>query len=279
MLLAIAGIMSVLIWWADSSREPKYRGRPLSLWLVELQSTNEPRREQARIAIRKMGPKAAPALVERLRYHKPFWRRELERLSARQKFYHLSVIDEDAYADLARDGFWAADTNAVVVLPELTRMLNDPRDCGRAGRVLPYLRDAAIPALTNAFVSPDPHIRAAAVQCIGINQACFSRLWSDVLPLLKDSSVDVRCSAVQAIGHLEVHPEIVVPAMTNLLGEKNDSVLSATCWGLTSFRSNAVIAVPLLVPLCQHSNSTVRYYARQALRAISPEAADKAGIR
>lgn len=279
MLLVIAGIMSVLVWRADSSREPKYQGMPLSFWLAELQSGDAARRQQAKLAIHEMGPNAVPALIERLRYHVPSWRRQLERLCARQKFFHLSVIDENAYADLARDGFWAANTNAIVGLPELTRMLNDPKDCGRAGRVLPYLGVAAIPALTNAFASPDPHIRAAAVQWLGVNQAKFNTLWSAVLPLLKDGSVEVRCSAVQAIGHLEVHPEIVVPAMTNLLGETNEHVLSATCWGLTSFRTNGAIAVPLLLPLCEHSNRTVRVYARQAVQTISPQAAAKAGIQ
>lgn len=277
-LLVVAAVMAVLVWWADSTSDPKYQGKPLSFWLAELKSGDGARREAARIAIRKMGTKAVPPLIGRLRYHTPFWRRQLEWLSSRQRFYHISVIDEDAYADLAHDGFWALGTNGVAGLPELTRMLNDPRYCVRAGRVLPYLGAAAIPALTNSFVNPDPHVRAAAVLWLGVNQSCFSNLWSNVLPLLKDGSVEVRCSAVQGIGGLEVHPEIVVPAMTNLLGETNANVLSATCWGITSFRTNAVMAVPLLVPLCQHSNSSVRYYARQALRVISPEAADKAGI-
>jgi HEAT repeat protein len=138
---------------------------------------------------------------------------------------------------------------------------------------------AAIPALTNAFASPDPYVRAAAVRWLGINQPCFQRVWADVLPLLKDSSVEVRCSAVQSIGHLEVHPEIVVPAMTNLLGETNENVVSATWWGLTHFRTNAVMAVPLLLPLCNHPSQSVRDYAKGAILAISPEAAEKAGIR
>jgi hypothetical protein len=78
---------------------------------------------------------------------------------------------------------------------------------------------------------------------------------------------------------LGVHPEIAVPAMTNLLSDADQTVISGTCWGLTHFRTNAVIAVPHLLPLCQHSNDNIRYYARGAVRAISPEAAERAGIK
>jgi hypothetical protein len=194
LLVAVATI-SALISLISSSREPTYQGKSLTFWLTELQSTNGPQRQQAKRAIHEMGPKAVPALIDRLGYHTPFWRRELEYLSTRQKFFHISVIDEDAYAKLAVDGFWAANTNAIVCLPELTRMLNS-RDCGRAGIALMYLGSAAIPALTNAFASPDPHVRAAAVQWLGVNQRCFGPLWSNVLPMLKDGSVEVRHSAV-----------------------------------------------------------------------------------
>jgi len=81
----------------------------------------------------------------------------------------------------------------------------------------------------------------------------------------------VRERAVDALGNLRLEPEIVVPALTNLL---HDTSLAARCLALGSlgrFQEAARSAVPVIRTLLQDAEPDVRISATNALAEIAPE--------
>ena len=70
-----------------------------------------------------------------------------------------------------------------------------------------------------------------------------------------------------------------MPALAKLLSDTNINVRYAAARGIQHFGTNAHQAVPALVLSLRDSSSGVRYAATDALKAIDPEAAAKAGVK
>jgi HEAT repeat protein len=89
----------------------------------------------------------------------------------------------------------------------------------------------------------------------------------------------VREAAVIILSHSDVEPREVVPALTACLSDTNVVIRRAAAEGLGRFGTNALWAVPVLVPLLREPDRNVRRAARNAFKVIDPEAAAKAGVK
>src|SRR5204863_8011932 len=101
LLLAVLAVLCAVV--SRSVLEPAYKGRPLSQWLIEFDSSSSEKRAEANEAVRHMGKRAVPFLVERLLPGTPLWKIKLTQLLQRQSIirFRLPPLTESAM-DAAR---------------------------------------------------------------------------------------------------------------------------------------------------------------------------------
>ena len=139
LLLIAAGLAAYALW----TREPAAQGRPLSAWLadlviLDLQHTessavpnSEARRQKAVSAIREIGPRALPRLLQALRSAPPKpmpMHDALERLLGLQSRFQIPLgrpRDPWDQVQLAIAGFEVLGPVASPALPELGELLLD----------------------------------------------------------------------------------------------------------------------------------------------------------
>ena len=91
----------------------------------------------------------------------------------------------------------------------------------------------------------------------------------------------VRYHAIRALGKMRAEPERVVPVLINALGDPSANVHICAVQALQNFGPNAKPAVATLVEWLHDPahDASARDYATNALKAIDPEAAAKAGVK
>ena len=124
LLAAVVGTILLL------SSEPHADGHPLSYWLQlggerdadDIFSENKHPNEEADAAVRKIGVRAVPILLQKLRVTDSKWRRPTVDWVGR----HLKLAFEPSKAERewaeAQYGFRILGTQAVVAIPELTQI-------------------------------------------------------------------------------------------------------------------------------------------------------------
>jgi HEAT repeat protein len=117
-----------------------------------------------------------------------------------------------------------------------------------------------------------------------------TRTVSELVALLKDNDKDVRASAAQELGAIELGRMEAAAAASALIDALKDSHAEVRGWAadaLGNIGAEAKAAVPALIdalkdmerfPINWRSDRTVSNSASGALSRIDPEAARKAGI-
>jgi HEAT repeat protein len=90
---------------------------------------------------------------------------------------------------------------------------------------------------------------------------------------------NVRYTAVNALAQLDLEPSLVVPTLINSLTDSFFMVQLDAAKGLEHFGTNATQAVPALLLALSDVHPDVRTAATNALKAIAPQAATRAGIQ
>ena len=167
LLLAVLAVLCAVV--SRSLFEPAYQGRALSQWLIEFDSTSSEKRAEANEAVRQMGKRAVPFLVERLLPGTPWWKIKLTQLLQRQSIirFRLPPLTESAM-DAARrharvfaacDALGPAGSGA---LPALEEALYKFRDFD-AAYAMARVGEKASPALMRASTSKDYFVRISAL--------------------------------------------------------------------------------------------------------------------
>jgi HEAT repeats len=86
-------------------------------------------------------------------------------------------------------------------------------------------------------------------------------------------------AAADALGDVHSEPQLSVPALIKCLSSQNPSIRRQASTALAHFGADAKPAVPTLINLLNDSAQRVKDAARDALKAIDPEAAEKAGVK
>jgi HEAT repeat protein len=89
----------------------------------------------------------------------------------------------------------------------------------------------------------------------------------------------MRRTSVLALGYIHAEPDQVVPVLIESLHDPDLSVQLSALASLGDFGPEAKLAVPVLVELLNATDEYVRGDVTNALKAIDPEAAAKAGIK
>jgi hypothetical protein len=147
--------------------------------------------------------------------------------------------------------------------------------------VLRAKAQSAVPALieiANKNISHDSQCYAiAALVLIGPSAKAaipFLSGWAT------NADGSVRLYAVKALGGIHAEPDRVLPVLTNAIHDPAPQVRTGAFMALQDFGPNAKSALPELVKFFNNAqDSSERSYAANALKAIDPEAAAKAGVR
>jgi hypothetical protein len=208
---------------ATHDPEPTYKGHTLSEWFsayVELHHVSWARGDSesakssdAGQALRAMSPAALPTLIEWLCYEQPAFLASIQ-----YEVYRLFGSYNKLYAMMGRKQtrvsetfivFEALGTNASPAIPQLTKIVMDPKKTKVAYRALHAMASTGKPglqAIVDLLHNPKTPNRAntllALSSCTAIDQETVMR---ELRQHLTDSDAQMRTTASNAVWNLE-HP-------------------------------------------------------------------------
>ena len=252
--------------------EPVYQGKPVSLWVAGYMRPPMPGRmhddRATDDAVRQIGTNAIPTLLRMLRARDSALKLKLLALARKQPLIKINstpaaYLNSEAARALQAlgPGAWSA-VPALIEMYDQTTLSPPPlrmEIAGTLGRIGP-LATAAVPSLLRGTSDPDDTVRG---------------------------------NSLFALGRIQAEPELVVPALIKALSDSSPYVRMAAAEALEPFGSNATRAVPALVQLLHDTDEnptlrsqgdpvvqySIRRHAEDALKAIDPEAAAKAGVK
>ncbi len=167
---------------ASRRREPRYQGKPLHLWLAQLDPLGPTPPGQAGAAVqavRAMGTNSFPCLASMLRAKESPWNNLLLAINASQKIVHVPVASAGVSRVQAIDAYTVLGEAASNAVPSLVGMLESERSpeiracvATALGRIGPAAR-SAIPALLKAAQDQNAEVSKCALFAI-LN----IRMWS-----------------------------------------------------------------------------------------------------
>jgi hypothetical protein len=254
-LLLLAGGVVLVVgagWLFMPEREPIYKGRKLRQW-VEQGGESDLRYKtpnpEAAEAIRQIGARAVPHLLNWMAYERRPWMTKLAAFLGSQKM--LKRLDDSLVAkesaSLARASgatvaFKYLGPEGKTALPRLARLLNNAgarEGKIRAAKALGCLGSDAVPTLVVGLSNQDP---AARMGCLSSLQRIGSRpgpAGPAVVRCLGDTNYGVRYAARSAIYALKLPPALVVPALSNCLQHADAQVRGEAAGFLMSFWDSA----------------------------------------
>jgi hypothetical protein len=266
--LAVALVMmaGALVWWFERQMppDPLYQGKALSAWLQTYAPSSpfvphSPEWKQTDEAVRQIGTKGIPLLVQMLRQRDSklkVWLLGFAQKHGLSKRLHLAPARERNFE--ASRAFIALGDLASGAVPDLVQAYreNENIDCrGAIADALGWIGPGAKPAI--------PLLLEAAT----------------------NANSKVRANALWALGEIHAEPQLCVPKLISGLGDTNDWAQLSAAHALGRFGTNAQPAVPVLTGLASITNLTVvrtgfsriltmrtqvRFEARKALERIDP---------
>jgi hypothetical protein len=147
-----------------------------------------------------------------------------------------------------------------------------------AFEVLGGTAQTAVPTLIEiADGNISPTSRACAIESLGFIGPSAREAIPALLGWTTNADLGVRYRAILSLGRIHSEADRVVPVLIEGLRGQGPVRWSAA-WALGEFGGDAKMAVPALVELRNTSDSVLRGCVNNALKAIDPEAATKAGI-
>lgn len=279
LLLAVAGL-AMLAWLAF--REPHAQGESLSYWL-KLGGGGDPffmdeRRNSpdSEAAIREIGAKAIPTLLNKLQATDPPWKEQTYEWLNKQDFYKFEPAWAQEEQAQGIYGFQVLGSNALSALPELERMFWDTNTSWAAAKALEQLGLAALSVLRAGLAHTNPIIRQAALNGTTSTDLATATL-PDIRPLRHDSDWIVSAISLRRLMQFasrEEATQLTIETLTRNRGRLRGFVLSAL--EKVSIETNRV--VPLLVPLLNDPDPRFRRVVTNTLKNLDPVAAAAAGI-
>jgi len=272
-------ILLAMAFWLWASKEPVYQGKPLSYWVTRLGSDElRGAPKDAVAAIRAIGPKAVPFLLEWMPHSQPrrpawmarVWQWCSERL-------HLSQNEEQTpTSDCVEVAWWALGTEGKSAIPTLARVITQPLGTmddysvwTDSAKAISYLGpDAIVPMLTAATNMQGKHEVWELLhnfENLGTNGAPAV---PGLLHWAKDPDYFVRAAVVSALGGIGKRPDLAAPVILAALEDSNSMVRrdAATALGAFADESNAVL--PALIKVINGNDAQARGGALSGLGRI-----------
>ena len=258
---AILFALGIIVWFRSNPGEPVYHGKSLRDWTEQFGTNwtgNSAPTGEARAAIKAMGPKTVPFLLDWLRMRESALKKKLPARFVRQ--WPFLKRFQDNSGNLRRNGAHGIAALGADTPPE----------------VLPQLIEIA----RNHPDEDGQYIAGFALRTLG---PAGQRAIPFFIERLTNSQNIVRDDAAIALGGVEGDPAVVVPPLVRYLEFATNSPSSFeavdTIWALRHYGTNASAAGPLLLSLLHHPREEIRVSVTNCLPDIDPERAKKAGLR
>ena len=281
--LLAAGVGTVLL----LNSEPKADGHPLSHWL-QLGSEQEANdvfsfseskhpNEEADIAVRKIGVRAVPILLQKLRVTDPKWRRPTVDW-VRQ---HLGLAFDPSKAEhewaQAHYGFRILGTQAVVAIPELAQMLFQTNTDSGAAFVLAKIGREATPVIRAALTNANLEICQGRIMAAGWSQDIGREVIPELTALTSSSDrMAANFSTMQLRRLLPLEEFVRVTSRAS--GPNQYMVQRVILRTVAESKTNTAFIVPIIVPMLASPDEGVRKLATNALIQVDPITAAAHGI-
>jgi HEAT repeat protein len=263
LIVALAGVIGWLGWQVlvKPSAEPVYKGKRLSEWLKPLfyMETRSPaiwtaeatRQRMANEAVLQAGTNAIPTLLRLLQAKDSPLKTKLLRLVAKQHVIEFDYTPACAWNNEAELRFEQLGPCAQSAVPALIEIANQNISMSSQALTFSVLgsigpsAEEAVPMLLHWATNTNEYVRSSAIGALGMIHSSPDQVVPVLLDALQDLKPDVRYQAANALGE---------------------------------FGYDAIHAVPVLVALTKDPDEVMRKCVAQALKAIDPEAAAKAGV-
>jgi len=264
-VVVVASVLAAVVWQVWPEPEPVYQGKSLRAWILQYnyaqKEGEKTRGQEAQDAVRHIGTNAIPTLLKMLSKKDSAAESKLVGLWNR----HLhSVPYSIRYPDWYENQ--AANLNSMAA--QGFEILGADAQQAAAALIRIYERN----------ISPTSQY-ATGTALNGIGPAAQRMAIPSYLRGAASSNATVREVAVWSLFGVHTEPQLVVPALVRALGDTNWVIRLVAARGLGNFGTNAQQAVPALVILLSDPNMRVRPNATNALKAIDPEVAAKAGVK
>jgi hypothetical protein len=257
-LIAVAGVIA---WQMLREREPVYQGKPLSVWFRQYRFTHVEGDggelgKQSETAIRQIGTNAIPTYLGIVSTRESALKLKLMALVPKRWLARLPMSSVYDFRFLGAYGLIGLGAEAKPAVPVLTALLKDN----------------------------DPDVRETAVFTLRSLGPVASDALPSVIRCVHDPSYSVQYHAIFGLGAIHQEAERVIPILVECLDQPPTPRCSAilrhnALWSLCQFGAQAKPAVPSLLRLLNDSQASVRSDVTNALKAIDPEAAAKAGVK
>ncbi|EEF57545.1 HEAT repeat domain-containing protein [Pedosphaera parvula] len=297
--LCLTPVIVVLGLKAFQDREPRYAGKSLSAWLVELSNPDPAMEKQARTAVHEMGTNAIPKLLKLMSAEDSSFKLQLIGWTDRQSWVRFNFPLASNERAMAAEGFAVLGPEARSAVPALSRLAQRDKD-GFVGQALVHIGTEGVGALAQALANNNFEIKSKAIDGLIRYGVFYDLEHSNVSPqelatfsihaqvatvpllkVLQETNRLIRSKAILALGWLRFEPRLVVPALiTNLQSTTSGWMVQASSiTALGQFKSDAREAIPLLTNALSSPDPIVRARANTALIQIDLETASKLGIK
>ena len=248
-LLVLAGA-GLVVWQALLPSEPRYQGKPLSLWLGGRDpfSMTEEQRLGLDEALAHMGTNAIPTLLRMLKARDSKTLLKLVGLAQKQHLISARYVPAEIRRAQAVYGLnWMQTRMIVPAVVQIYEDCTSPPSQIAAARVLADLgpnAEEALPSLLRGLTSTNEWVLGNTIYAIGL------------------------------INLVRPHPRECVPALVRLLNNPSHVVRARAANALGHFGPAAKEAVPGLKQLKTDVDKEVRDYSEYALRSIDPQSAE-----
>src|SRR4051812_17169946 len=266
-------LLGALVIWPFTRREPSYQGKSLSAWLSEYEQSF-PHNQEVDHAIGEMGSKALPHLMKMIRRKDSDLRQKVAKTLEQQSLVKIKFIPAEKWRRRAGWAIKALGEKAEPAMAGIFALLDDPETALASISAAGAFGFKRLPFLGRALTNQNGEIRRVAsssLLTLSVRPEATNYA-AQILPLalrnLDDPEPTIRTDAAYSVARFAEVPVVVEALSANLL-HTNEYVRAMTAQALGMLGPKGQAAVPVLRPLLNDPDKTVRDRAKEAIERIS----------